>query len=135
MSSDYLISQIEDERYAIEIESVEKIIENQKCVKVSGLNENIDGVINYDGFALKVINLRRVVNKLDNIPKREKIVIYKRDKKRVGIRVDAIETIMSISVDDAKENKIKKCEIIKFGKVYELERGKLVTMIEDVIVV
>ncbi len=131
---DFLIFCVDGERYALDIEYVEKIVEDRKCTKVSGLEDFIDGVISYENDLLKIVNIRKILSKKITTIENQKIIIYKDKKRRVGLKIDYVDKIEAIGADNFKPGNIsfKDVDMLKMGKTCKIKDGKLVVMIDSI---
>ncbi len=134
MKKDFLIFAIDSEKYALDIEYVQKIIEDRACTKISGSSEFVDGVINYEKDALKIVSIRKILGKGVAAKGSQKIIIYQDGTRKAGLRIDYVDKIAHIDLQNAKDGKTtqKNLDAFKIGKVYELEDGALITMIDQI---
>lgn len=113
---------INDEEFGIEILKVQEIIGYTKPTHVPNISEFINGVINLRGEIIAIIDLRKKFN----LPQKEYdkftvIIVVKVADKTMGIIVDAVSDVLSLSekdIQDIPEFSKFKTEFLKgMGKV------------------
>ncbi|MDD6795179.1 MAG: chemotaxis protein CheW [Clostridiaceae bacterium] len=127
-----LIFGLNGERYAIDIGDVERILGYIKPTEVPDVPDFVEGVINYEGKILPIINLSKKFkfSKLKGeFDKHEaKIVVNKRNQNKFGVIVDSVYEVSDVSMDRFEETP----EIINL-KSKEYIRGLI--KLEDKIVI
>lgn len=134
MIGDYLVFLVTDEYFGISLDIVIKIIENRPVTKISGDLDFVDGVINYEENLLKVINLQKALNKKETKSEYQKMVIIKKDAQYFGLKVDAIERIVSIDLQNIKSvapKNMQKIGIFEIAGLIEIEK-ELVSIIKEI---
>ena len=58
---DLLLFSVSGDRYALNIENVQKIIQSIDLTKVPNANEAVDGVISYEESVIKILNFRKLI--------------------------------------------------------------------------
>ncbi|MFZ5650231.1 MAG: chemotaxis protein CheW [Bacillota bacterium] len=96
----FVIFHLQEEEYAVTIQSVKEIIRLPKIVRVPKAPSYVEGVINIRGNILPVINLRLKLN----LPAREsddrsRIVVVDMNGVSTGLIVDAVREVRKISAD------------------------------------
>ncbi len=102
MSQKYIVFELNDELFGINIAHVIEIIQMQEVFKVPNTPSYIEGLINLRG---KVFTLLNIKNKL-NLPEKEqddeamKILIIKTEFGSFGFMADTVNEIVEINDDD-----------------------------------
>ncbi|HHW45062.1 MAG TPA: hypothetical protein GXX25_14900 [Desulfotomaculum sp.] len=96
----FVIFHLQDEEYAVNIQSVKEIIRPPEIVRVPRAPAYVEGVINIRGTILPVINLRLKLS----LPAREnddrsRIVVVDMNGVPTGLVVDAVREVRKISAD------------------------------------
>ncbi|MCF6459817.1 chemotaxis protein CheW [Clostridium sp. Cult3] len=95
----YVVFKLAQEEFGIDIMNVKEIIPYQKSVHVPNTPSFIEGIINYRGNVIPVINLReRFEIGLEENTKDTRIIVITLDKKEVGFIVD--EASQTIRLDE-----------------------------------
>lgn len=123
--STYLSFQIENEAFAISAENVIEVVRNEGITVVPKTADYIEGVINFRGDILSVVNARKKLNipAQQDIPKKVIIVIEFEsggNESTLGIIADKVMGVLNL-----KENDIQ--PVLEFGNYYNPEflRGAL----------
>lgn len=92
----FTVFTIADEIFGITIERVVEIIRVQKVFSIPGLPEFLSGVMSVRGTVIPLIDLRR---RFGTKPagKKERIIIVRFDKEKIGFLVDGIREILALS--------------------------------------
>ena len=95
----YVVFKLGKEEFGIDIMNVKEIIPYQESVHVPNTPEFIEGVTNYRGNVIPVINLKRRF-KIDagEITKETRIIVINIDEKEIGFIVD--EASQTLRLDD-----------------------------------
>lgn len=95
-----LIFKLGNEFYATDIMEVERILGYQEPTVLPDSPDFLDGVIDYEAGVLPVINLvKKFKFKLiDSIEK--KIIVVKKESGKIGILVDSVSEVLSITEDE-----------------------------------
>jgi purine-binding chemotaxis protein CheW len=106
LEQQYVIFELSDEDYGLEIASVESIIKLQPITSVPHAPEFVEGVTNLRGKVLPVIDLRKRFNaEIDHDPgsasrnKETRIIVMIMNGTMVGMIVDAVSEVLRISED------------------------------------
>lgn len=104
--NDLLVFIIEDQRFAIKLSSVERVI---RAVAVTNIFDSpgfIEGVIDYYGEVIAVINLRKPLGyPLNEVRLGDRFVIVRTDVRKLALIVDDVEQVVSPDSQDWFESK------------------------------
>ncbi len=95
----FAVFAIADEMFGIEIERVVEIIRVQKIFSLPGLPDFLSGVMSVRGGVIPVVDLRRRFGKGPSGAK-ERIIIVRFGRERIGLFVDGIKEIMSLAAEE-----------------------------------
>ncbi|MHB8882110.1 MAG: chemotaxis protein CheW [Thermodesulfovibrionales bacterium] len=95
----FAVFRITDEVFGITIERVVEIIKPQKVFTIPGLPEFLSGVMNVRGIVIPLIDLRRRFGMAPS-GKKERVIIVRYDKEKVGFLVDEIREILSLTPEE-----------------------------------
>lgn len=97
--SQYVVFNLDSEEFGINIMNVKEIIPYQESVNIPNAPEFIEGIINYRGNVIPIINLKKRF-KLDdfNVTKDTRIIVINIEEKEIGFIVD--EASQTIRLDD-----------------------------------
>lgn len=95
----YVVFKIGNEEYGIDIMNVKEIGPYQKSVKVPNAPVFVEGIINYRGNVIPIINLHKRFNiKQKDIDSNTRIIVINLNNKQIGFIVD--EASQTIRLDD-----------------------------------
>ncbi|RKD33148.1 chemotaxis protein CheW [Thermohalobacter berrensis] len=95
----YVVFKLDEEEYGIDIMNVKEIGPYQKSVKVPNSPSFVEGIINYRGEVIPVINLKKRFNLEDTgIDNNTRIIVITLKEKQVGFIVD--EASQTVRIDD-----------------------------------
>jgi len=97
----FTIFKIGDEVFGIGIDRVVEILKMQKIFTIPGLPEFLSGVMSVRGNVIPVIDLRRRFG-LRPSGKKERIIIVRYGKEKIGFLVDDIKEILSLSSEEIR---------------------------------
>lgn len=97
--SQYVVFNLDSEEFGIDIMNVKEIIPYQESVNIPNAPEFIEGIINYRGNVIPIINLKKRF-KLDdfNVTKDTRIIVINIEEKEIGFIVD--EASQTVRLDD-----------------------------------
>lgn len=111
-TTQYIVIQVGDEQYGIDIKFVENIVRMQSITRVPNVQNFFKGVINLRGEVVPVMSLRRKL-KLDDdeITNKTRIIIIKLEANApVGVIVDEVKEVVTIensSIDSVSRSSKK----------------------------
>jgi purine-binding chemotaxis protein CheW len=98
---DLLVFTVADEGYALNISGVREVIRVGEIIPVPAVSDFVEGVINFRGKVLPIINFRRKFGFPDGKKaSSNRIIITETKRHLLGILVDKVEDV--ISLDQAK---------------------------------
>jgi purine-binding chemotaxis protein CheW len=136
----FIIFNVGSNRYAINIDNVQRIVHARDLTAIPKSNKFIDGMMSYEDDVIKVLNFRKLIglepHKEDSVKTDEytqKFIIFEKDDSCFAIKVDSIEDIAHI-----EESKIMKRdeegysdEFLRLEGVLDLD-GVLINVIKTV---
>ena len=104
-TTQYIVINIGDEQYGIDIKYVDNIVRMQKITRVPNCQEYFKGVINLRGEVVPVMSFRMKVNLPETeITNKTRIIIIKLEQNApVGIIVDAVREVVTLSENNVDE--------------------------------
>lgn len=117
-----LIFTLNKQEYAIEIESIERIINYENITPVAESQNYVEGIVEYEDLMLTIINLVKLFNMHEDESSEidEKIVVIANDNLKIGIKVDFVAEVANF-------------ESRMFEKIPEIAVRSLKTPIKGVI--
>lgn len=111
-TTQYIVIDIGDEQYGIDIKFVENIVRMQSITRVPNVQEYFKGVINLRGEVVPVMSLRRKLNLDDDeITNKTRIIIIKLEANApIGVIVDEVKEVVTLensSVDSVSRSSQK----------------------------
>lgn len=147
MEHQLVVFELENEKYGVDIASVEGIIKMQEITRLPHAPEFIEGITNLRGTIVPVVDLRTRFGLPPKEPTRDtRIVIANMDSSKVGIIVDAVTQVirvpedkiepppqMSVTINSAFIKNIAKLEselviLLDLGKVLSTEEREALTV-------
>ncbi|KAF2955041.1 chemotaxis protein CheW [Marinitoga sp. 38H-ov] len=94
-----------EERFAIDINHVDTVIEYQKTTKVPEASDYIEGIVNFRNGVLPIINLRLKFNYPQFEDKsKSKVLVVKLEEKKFGLMVDEVKEVMNVMQEQIEES-------------------------------
>ncbi len=97
--SKFAVFTIAEEMFGVEIERVVEIIRGQKIFSLPGLPDFLSGVMSVRGGVIPIVDLRRRFGKKPS-GKKERIIIARFGQEKIGLFVDGIKEIMSLTAEE-----------------------------------
>ena len=104
---DLIVFSVQNNRYALNIENVQRIIQAVELTSIPNAHEYIDGMMSYEDSVIKVLNFRKLINLPlhveDTIPTEDfsqKFLFYENENKIFAIKVDSIDDISHVKESD-----------------------------------
>jgi len=103
MDNQLVVFDLANEQYGVNIGAVESIIKMQSITAVPHAPSFVEGVTNLRGTVLPVIDLRKRFNlPAEKGTKDSRIVVVEIDGAQVGMVVDAVTEVLSVSDEDVE---------------------------------
>ena len=107
VSNQYVVFSVGEEEYGIPILSVQEIISMPNLTRIPGIPDYIPGIINLRGNIIPIYALRSKFElTIDEIDDNTIVIIVQtggESKKTVGLIVDAVSDVVSITEEDMRE--------------------------------
>jgi purine-binding chemotaxis protein CheW len=98
-----VVFKLGNEEFATDIMQIERILEHEKCSKIPYAPSYVEGVINYEDRIMPVISLKIRLGLMDNgMPEESKIIVAKNNTDRLGLSVDYVEQVLTISNENVE---------------------------------
>ncbi|SHJ68997.1 purine-binding chemotaxis protein CheW [Hathewaya proteolytica DSM 3090] len=100
-----LIFMLKNEYYALDIMQIERILAYEETTKIPEMPSFVDGVKDYEGRILPIINLAKKFN-IDScdVTKESKVIVTRCDGKHMGIVVDEVSEVINVHEKDIEKN-------------------------------
>lgn len=101
----YIVIRLGEERYGIDIRSIDNIVRMQSITRIPKMPAFLKGVINMRGEVIPVISMRLKMDLEDDvITKATRIIVLKLEQEgNVGILVDEVKEVVSLSVNEIEK--------------------------------
>lgn len=102
--NDYIIFTVSGNYYALQVASIQRIIQVPSLTPIPNSHPFIDGMMSYENKVSKVVDFRAMMGlelfeedlRRDKSQKSQKLLIYQTKENLFGIKVDQIEDIVSL---------------------------------------
>ena len=99
-----LIFNLNGENFAADIMEIERILDYTQPTRMPNLNDFIEGVRNYEGGILPIVNLNKKFSmKITDINPDSKVIVVKDDDAKVGMVVDFVSEVRDISAENIEK--------------------------------
>ena len=104
-TTQYIVIQLGNEKYGIDIQYVDNIVRMQRITRVPKVAEYFKGVINLRGEVVPVVSLRLKMGlEEDEITKLTRIIIIKLENGEViGVLVDAVKEVVTLNAREIEK--------------------------------
>ena len=115
----YIVVQIGNEKYGIDIKYIDNIVRMQKITRVPKVQSYFKGVINLRGEIVPVMSIRKKMGlPEDVITDASRIIIIKLEEKgSIGVIVDEVKEVVTLGGEDidkySPDNRDEKSDFIK----------------------
>lgn len=100
----YIVVNIGNEQYGINIKYIDNIVRNQRITRVPKAQRYFKGIINLRGEVIPVMSIRLKLGLEDDVfTDKTRIIIIKVDSATVGIIVDQVNEVVTLGVDDMEK--------------------------------
>jgi purine-binding chemotaxis protein CheW len=127
----WMIFNLGFEEFGIEVLKVQEIVRFVKPVKVPKAPECVDGVINFRGDIIPILNMRQIFG-LESLKYDEftVIIIVKSNDKTFGMIVDSVSDIITIPEAHVQPSEFSSKEKTKYLKAMARLEDRLVLMLD-----
>ena len=128
----YIVIQLGDEQYGIDIKFISNIVRMQKITRVPKVTNYIRGVINLRGEVIPIISLRLKMGlQEDDITKKTRIIILKMDQhESIGILVDEVKEVVTLDEEHIEKVSYDKDDKSKFLSGVGKYDEKLISLLD-----
>ena len=114
----YIVVQIGNEKYGIDINFIDNIVRMQKITRVPKAQSYFKGVINLRGEIVPVMSIRKKMGLAeDTITDKSRIIILKIEEKgSIGIIVDEVREVITLNMAEVEKTAAKDSFINGIGK-------------------
>ena len=114
----YIVVQIGNEKYGIDIKFIDNIVRMQKITRVPKVQSYFKGIINLRGEIVPVMSIRKKMGlPEDVITDASRIIIIKlEDKGSIGVIVDEVREVITLNMADVEKQSAKDSFINGIGK-------------------
>ena len=114
----YIVVQIGNEKYGIDINFIDNIVRMQKITRVPKAQSYFKGVINLRGEIVPVMSIRKKMGLQDDvITDASRIIILKVEEKgSIGIIVDEVREVITLNMAEVEKTTAKDSFINGIGK-------------------
>lgn len=136
----YVIIKLNNDIFAISVENILEIFSSNNITKIPNSKSSFEGLLNYRGNIIPVVNLRKKLTNTSSKQKNYKFLICKINDQQIALLVDEVidtrsyyeEQIRDIPELGRKSNKIKKAIKDSTNTILILEIDKLLTSKEKI---
>ena len=128
----YVVIQMGNEQYGIDIKYIDNIVRVQRATRVPKVASYIRGVINLRGEVIPIMSLRKKMELPDvEDTKNTRIIIVKLEQLGViGLIVDEIKEVVTLSVDEIEKVSYEKDEKNLFLQGVGKHEGNLISLLD-----
>ena len=124
----YIVVQIGNEKYGIDINFIDNIVRMQKITRVPKVQRYFKGIINLRGEVVPVMSIRKKMGlDEDVITDVSRIIILKLEEKgSIGVIVDEVREVITLNMAEVEKQASKDSFINGIGK----NNGELISLFE-----
>ena len=114
----YIVVQIGNEKYGIDIKYIDNIVRMQKITRVPKVQSYFKGIINLRGEIVPVMSIRKKMGlPVDVITDASRIIIIKLEEKgSIGVIVDEVREVITLNMAEVEKQSAKDSFINGIGK-------------------
>lgn len=115
-TTQYIVTQLGDEQYGIDIKLISNIVRMQKITRVPKVANYIKGVINLRGEVIPILSLRLKMGlPEDEITKKTRIIILTLEQhESLGVLVDEVKEVVTLDEEHIEKVSYEKDEKAKY---------------------
>ncbi len=136
---DLIIFSVAGNRYALNIENTQRVIQATDLIDIPNSHKYIDGMMSHEDKVIKILNFRKLIglevhveDSMDIDEYSQKFIIIEKENSSFALKVDSIEDIAHIHrsniINDTENENI---EFLEFNGALELD-GVLVNIIKTI---
>lgn len=137
---DLIVFSVCENRYAINIDNVQRIIQAAELTSIPNTSELIDGMMPYENSVIKVLNFRKLIglppheDELKSIEDSSlKYIFYENSDENFAIKVDFIDDIAHVQevdiINSDEDNNLS--EFLELSGILDIE-GTLINIIKTI---
>ncbi|PHS58261.1 MAG: chemotaxis protein CheW [Sulfurimonas sp.] len=137
---DLIVFSVENNKYALSIDNVKRIIQAEELTDMPSAHELIDGIMSYENSVIKILNFRRLIGiephedeSKDIEDSTLKFLFYENDNENFAIKVDLIDDIAHVQESDImnSDEKHNISEFLELSGVLDID-GVLINVIKSI---
>lgn len=131
-STQFIVIQLGDEQYGIDIKYISNIIRMSKITRVPKVSDYIVGVINVRGVVIPTISLRIKMGLAeDEITKKTRIIILTLEQhESIGVLVDEVKEVVTLDEEHVERMGYEKDERERFLSGVGKTEGRLISLLD-----
>ena len=138
--TDLIVFSVENNRYALSIDNVKRIIQAVILTDIPSAHEFIDGMMSYEDKVVKVLNFRKLIGLESHKDESKdiedsslKLLFYENSSENFAIKVDRIDDIAHINETDImnSDDEYSRSEYLELSGVLDIN-GVLINVIKTI---
>ncbi|MBD5470591.1 MAG: chemotaxis protein CheW [Lachnospiraceae bacterium] len=131
-TTQFIVIQLGDEQYGIDIKYISNIIRMSKITRVPKVSDYIVGVINVRGVVIPTISLRLKMGLPgDEITKKTRIIILTLEQhESIGVLVDEVKEVVTLDEEHVERMGYEKDERERFLSGVGKTEGRLISLLD-----
>lgn len=135
MAVQYIVVQIGNEQYGINIQYIDNIVRSQKITRVPKTQRYYKGVINLRGEVIPVMSIRLKLGLEEDVyTDKTRIIIVKVDTATIGVIVDQVKEVVTLEREETeKVNRTAMDDAaVKYISSIGKNKGELISLLDIV---
>jgi len=129
--TDLIVFNVKNNRYALKIENIQRIIQAVDLTNIPNSNYIVDGIMNYEDSVIKVLNFRKLIG-LDCYESELKVLFEKLQYAHI-LWVDALKTSIETGSEFTKTTNPNMCELGKWIDNFTSFDDRVSTILNELI--
>ena len=96
VTGQFAVFKMADREFALGVTRIVEILQDQECMLIPNMPDFLMGVIELRGRVIPVMDLRTRFGLKPNPAAKDRVIILKKGRERLGIRVDDVEEILQL---------------------------------------
>ncbi len=96
VTGQFAVFRMADKAFALGVGRIVEILQDQECMLIPNMPDFLRGVIELRGRVIPVMDLRTRFGLKPNPAAKNRVIILKKGRERLGIRVDDVEEILQL---------------------------------------